>query len=138
MMWSFLWYSKVNRPHIDIYVDPLPFQFPSHLDHHRASSRVLCAVVGPHQLSLLYTWRMYANSNLPSHPTPPSPLGIHSLCLCLYFCFANSIIFIIFHPDILNLQYFNICLTPQELPVPADHIFNILSLYIPFSDKRSL
>lgn len=45
---------------------------------------------------------MYVNSNLPVHPTPPSPLGIHSLCLCLYFCFAKRIIFIIFHLDILN------------------------------------
>ena len=39
MLYSFLLYSKVNQLYIYIY---LPFfEFPSHLSHHRALSRVL-------------------------------------------------------------------------------------------------
>ena len=35
---------------------------------------------------------MYVNPNLPTHPTPPSPLWYPCVCslrLCLYFCFAD-------------------------------------------------
>ena len=39
---QFLLYSKVNQLHIYIY--PLSFGFPSHLGHHRALNRVLCAI----------------------------------------------------------------------------------------------
>ena len=39
---SFLLYSKVNQLYIYIY--PLFFGFPSHLGHHRALSRVPCAI----------------------------------------------------------------------------------------------
>ena len=38
----FLLYGKVNQLHV--YVYPLLGGFPSHLDHHRALSRVPCAV----------------------------------------------------------------------------------------------
>ena len=39
---SFLLYSKVNQSYVYIY--PLFFRFPSHLGHHRALSRVPCAI----------------------------------------------------------------------------------------------
>ena len=39
---SFLLYSKVNQSYVCIY--PLFFEFPSHLGHHRALSRIPCAM----------------------------------------------------------------------------------------------
>ena len=37
---------------------------------------------------------MYISLNLPIHPTPLLPLGIHMFVLC--FCFENKIIYTIF------------------------------------------
>ena len=42
LLCHFLLYSKVNQLYVYIY--PLFFGFPSHLDHHRALSRVPCAI----------------------------------------------------------------------------------------------
>ena len=42
MLCKFLLYSKMNQLYIYIY--PLFFGFPSHLSHHSALSRVLCAI----------------------------------------------------------------------------------------------
>ena len=40
---------------------------------------------------------MYVSPSVPIHPTPPPWFPyIFSLCLCLYFCFANKIIYTIF------------------------------------------
>ena len=77
------------------------FKFSSHLGHQRAPSRVPCAVQQVLISYVFYTQQcIYVNPNLPIHPTLPSfPLGIHtffSLRLCLYFCFANKIIYTIF------------------------------------------
>ena len=39
---------------------------------------------------------IYSNPNLPPHPTPLSPLGVHTLVLCLYICPTNRLICTIF------------------------------------------
>ena len=54
-----------------------------------------------HYLCILYIKFIYISSNLPMHPTPISPhscskVCVSSLCLCLYFCFVNRFICIIF------------------------------------------
>ena len=112
---QFLLYSKVNQLYVYIY--PLFFGFPSHLGHHRALSRVLCAiqqVLRSYLFDTQYQQCIYVNPNLPAHPpAPPAPfpLGIHtffSLCLCLYFCFVNKIVYTIFFriPHIcVNIRY---------------------------------
>ena len=41
--------------------------------------------------------------NLPIHPTPLSPIGVHFCSLCLYFQFANKIICTIFLVESLDL-----------------------------------
>ena len=82
---QFLLCSKVNQPHIYMY---LPFfGFPSHLGHQRAPRRVPCAV-----LSVLISYLFYTqyrqcicvSLSLPTHPILFSPLV--SICLCLYLC----------------------------------------------------
>ena len=73
-------------------------QFPSHLCHHRALSRVSCTIQQVLIRSLFYTQYqcvyilisvcIYINPNFPIHLTPLFPLGVHiffSFCLCLYF-----------------------------------------------------
>ena len=57
-----------------------------------------------------YQWCMCVQANLPTPPLPSFPLGVHtffSLCLCLYFCLASKIIYMIFlipHVSV-NIQY---------------------------------
>ena len=91
LLCQLLLYDKVNQPYI--YVYPLFFGLPSHLGHHKAPSRHLCAT-GSRQLSTLQMAVQYSNVN----PTPTFPLCIHvcSLRLHTYFCFANKIIFTTF------------------------------------------
>ena len=63
---------------------PLFFEFPSHLGHHRALSRVPCAV---QQVLISYLfctlWHIYVNPNLPIHPTSllTYPPDIHPFVL---------------------------------------------------------
>ena len=52
MLCQFLLYSKVNQLYVYIY--PLIFGFPSHLDHHSIESSFLSYAVGSQQLSILY------------------------------------------------------------------------------------
>ena len=114
MMCQFLLYSKVNQ--LYIYIHPLFFGFPSHLGHHRALSRVPCAIQQVLISYLFYTQYqqcIYVNPNLPIHPTlvsvvyicqfqspnsshprfPPQYPYVCSLYLCLYFCFVNKIVY---------------------------------------------
>ena len=69
---------------------PFFFGFPSHLGHHRALSRVPCAIQQDYISYLFYTQQcIYVIPNFPIHPTPPSPPWypyICSLYLCIYFC----------------------------------------------------
>ena len=80
MLCYFLLY-RVNQSHV--YMCPLFFGFPSHLGHHRALSRVPCALQYILISSLFYTqywYHMYVNPNLPIHLTLPFP------CWCPYVC----------------------------------------------------
>ena len=87
MLCQFLLYSKVNQLYVYIYL--LFFVLPSHLDHHRALSRVPCAMQQALTSYLLYTQKcIYVNTNLPIHPTPLSLLSIHMFIF--YVCFSVS------------------------------------------------
>ena len=117
----FLLHSKVNQLYMYIY--PLLLGFLFHLGHHRALSRVSSGIQQVLISYLLYTEQcIYVNPNLPIHPAPSSPSGVHSfsmlsmsvcstsvcsLCLCLYFCFANKFICTIFL-DFTYKQYYTI------------------------------
>ena len=81
MLCQFLLYNKVNQLYVYIY--PLFFGFPSHLGHHRALSRVPCAI----QFSLVINFIHSINSVYMSipfsqfilHPFPPG--SIHTSVL---------------------------------------------------------
>ena len=86
---QFILYSKVNQ--LYVYICPLFFGFPSHLGHQRALSRVPCVVQQVLISYLFYTQYqqcIYVNPNLPIHPSPTSPLGIHTFVL--YVCVSIS------------------------------------------------
>ena len=110
-------YSKVNQLYIYIY--PLFFGFLSHLGHHRALSRVPCAIPS-HYLPILYiasiVYICQSPSPSSSHPSlPPWYPYVCSLCLCLYFCFANKTIYTIsFRFHIYALVY-DICFSLSDL-----------------------
>ena len=97
---QFILYSKVNQ--LCVYIYPLFFGFPSHLGYHRALSRVPCVIQQVLISYLFYTQYqqcIYVNPNLPIPPIPhflPWYPHVHSLHLCLYFCFANKFIYIVF------------------------------------------
>ena len=82
MLCQFLLYSKATHTHththtyIYMYIyTHISFGFPSHLHHHRALSKVLCAVNQVLTCYLFYTQQcIYVNHNLQIHPTFPSPL----------------------------------------------------------------
>ena len=87
MLCQFLLYSKLNQLYIYIY--PLFFGFPSHLGHHRALSRVPCALQVLINY-LFYTQQcIYVNPHLPVHPTslPPQYPYVRSLHLCLFLLY---------------------------------------------------
>ena len=84
MLCYFLLY-KVNQS--PIYMCPLIFGFPSHLGHHRALSRVPCAlqyILISYLLYTQYRYRMYVNLSLPIHLTLPFP------CWCPYVCSSHA------------------------------------------------
>ena len=63
--------------------------FAYRLVHHGARSRVPCATVVSHWLSVSYTAvYIHVNLYLPIHPTPPSPLDVQALVL--YVCVSIS------------------------------------------------
>ena len=79
------------------------FGLPSYSGLHSALSRVPCAIQNVlisylfYIVPIVYLWQ----SKAPVPPTPPPtlPLGIHIFVVyvsCLYFCFANKIIYTIF------------------------------------------
>ena len=78
-----------------------PFVLPSPSGPHRALSRVPCAlrevliVICLHVVSIL-CWYPSQSPNSSHPPTFPLSSYICSLCLCLYFCLANKIIYTIF------------------------------------------
>ena len=54
MFSQFLLHRKVNQ--LYVYIHPLFFGFPSHLDHHRVLSRISCAIQSVLIIYLFYTW----------------------------------------------------------------------------------
>ena len=105
MLCQFLLYSKVNQLYVYIY--SLLFGFPSHLDHHRALSRVLCAIQQVLISYLVYTQQcIYVNPNLPIYPSPASHLvtinlfstpmtisvGVLFTSLLEYICFTMLLV----------------------------------------------
>ena len=127
----FLMHSKVNQLHIYIY--PLFFGFLFHLGHHGALSRVSSGIQQVLISYLLYTQqRIYVNHNLPIHPTPSSPSGVDtfsmlsmsvcSLCLCLYFCFVNKIIYTNFFRFHIHALIYHICFYLSDLLYSVGHL----------------
>ena len=92
-----LLYSKVNQSYTYIY--PLFPGFISHLYHHTAPKdfSVLCI-----RFSLvIYFMHSSVYMSITFFQFTPSPISpwypyVCSLCVCLYFCFANQIISTIF------------------------------------------
>ena len=111
MLCVLLLHSKVNQQYFYIY--PLFSGFPSHLGHHRALSRVPCAV---QQVLILYILSIVyiCQSQFILAPFPPWYLYICSLHLCLYFCFANKIIQSIFFLDSTYMGYLSKILLKQR------------------------
>ena len=75
-----------------MYINPLYFGFPSHLDHHRALSRVSSAIQQVLISYLFYTycqWCIYVNPNLIIHSTLLSHLVS---MFVLYVCFSISVL----------------------------------------------
>ena len=100
MLCQLLLHSKMNQPSINIY--PLPFGFSSHLGHPRALSEVPCAIKQfpsiiyfIHSINSVTYVSIPISQFLPQQPFPPWHPYICSLCLCLYFCFANKVIYTI-------------------------------------------
>ena len=106
-----------------------PFILPSPSGPHRALSRVPCAlrevliVICLHVVSIL---RGYPSQSPNSSHPPTFPLSsyICSLCLCLYFCLANKIIYTSFRNaygqthQIIHIRYaqiFNINYTSVKV-----------------------
>ena len=82
MLCQFLLYSKMNQ--LCIYIYPLFFGLPSHLGHHRALSRIPCAIQYILISYLFYTQYQQCicvNPNLPIPPTPtPFPPWYPYIC----------------------------------------------------------
>ena len=95
--WCLL-HSKVSQLYVYIYL--LYFAFPFHLGHHRALS-CLCYTTGSQWSSMsIPTFQFIPPSSSPWYPY------VYSLCLCLYFCFANKFIWTIFLESTYIIQYF--------------------------------
>ena len=95
--------STVQQSESAIRIHMSPFLgFPSHLGHHRTSSRAPCVIQQVVVSYLFYTQYqecIYVNPNLPIPPTLPLPHWYPYICslhLCLYFCFVDKIIYTIF------------------------------------------
>lgn len=80
MLCHFLLHSKANQ--LYVYIHPFLFGFLSHLGHHRALTRVPCAVQQLPISYILYTWECkYVTPSVPVHPTP-TPFS--RWCPCLF------------------------------------------------------
>ena len=88
-----------NRPYIRMY--PRLPGVPSRSGHYIALNRAPCAIPGVLISYPLYTASMASKCQSPSPSSSyhlPSPWHPYFCFLCLYFCFANMIIYTIF-PD---------------------------------------
>ena len=89
MLYYFLLYSKVNQLYIDIY--PFLFGFPSHLSHHKALSRVPCAVYS--WFSLVMCFIQSGVYLYPSQPPKPSHTLPPTLVSMLFFMSMSLFLF---------------------------------------------
>ena len=105
---------------ICIHISPFFFGFPSHLGHHRALSRVLCAIQQVLIRYLFYTQYQQCicvNPHLPIPPTPVSPLVsiyLFSMSVSLFLlCKQNHLYhFSRFHIYVL---IYDICFSLSDL-----------------------
>ena len=87
MLCQFLLYSKVNQLYVYMYL--LFFVLPSHLDHHRALSRVPCAT--QQALTSYYFIQSSVYMSTPVSQFIPPPLSLLSIhMLILSVCFSIS------------------------------------------------
>ena len=87
---------------------PLFFGFPFCLGHHRATSRVPVLYSRVSLVVCLIHGGVHRSVPISQFiPPPPSPHGVHMfvLCVCLYVCFANKIIYTTF----LDSTYVHYC-----------------------------
>ena len=79
---------------------PFFFGFPSHIGHHRALSRVPCALQKVLISYLFIHNSVYLSISISQFiipfPVPSWYPHVCSLCLCLYFCFADKFTYTIF------------------------------------------
>ena len=85
-----------------IHIYALPFGLPPHSGHHRAISRAPCALYyvlymlySLSTVSIVFMCQFQSPNSSHHYPFPPYPC-ICPLCLYLYFCFPNKIIYTIF------------------------------------------
>ena len=117
MSCQFLLYSKVNQ--LYIYTYPLFFRLSSHLGHHRALSRVPCAVQQPLISSLVYTQQsIHVNLSLPVHPTSPPPT------LVTISLFSTSVTISVqakFEPKLILHEFFSQKIINSISPISKCH-----------------
>ena len=112
MLYQSLLYNKVNQLYVYIYL--IPLAPPFHLLHRSRSSQStrlssLCSTAASHQLYILHmAVYIYVSAAPPILSTLPFPLYVlvHSLCLCLYSCPANSCVSI----HLYHISRFHICM----------------------------
>ena len=140
----FLLHRKVNQSHVYLYT--LFLDFPSHLGDRRAVSTVpvlhskfSVVIHFIHSTSSVCSSAPVSQLILPS-PLPACCPWICSLCLCLYFCFANKIV--IPFPQIphicVNIQYlfFSFWLTSFCMTIFSLQIISFLCMLSSPSSSR--
>ena len=116
MVCSFLLYSKVNQLYMYIWHLSFEISFPFRSPRITEWSS-LCCPVGSHS-PLFYTqWRVCQSQSSSSFysPVPSWCSYICSLCLCLYFYFANRFIGTIFSRFYIYVLIYNICFSLCDL-----------------------
>lgn len=110
--------AQQREPVVRIHISPR-FGLPSHGGHHRAPSGVPALHTRSRESSTLCIVSVVIHVN-PSLPAPPTFLlspwcpCIGSLCLCVYFYFANKIVYTNFF-RLHMYALIHICLFPSDL-----------------------
>ena len=112
-----------NESAVCMYI-PFPFGLPSHSGHCRALSRAPCAIYCvPISFDLVHSidmyishMYMYVSLILPvSSRLPPWYPYVCFLRLCLYFCFADKVIYTIFLDCTTYVLIYNTCFSLSDL-----------------------
>ena len=102
-----------------IHISPF-FGFPSHLGHHGALSRGPCAVQEALMfpilciVSVVYTCQAQSPNSSHTHFSPWYPY-VRSLCLCIYYCFADKINLYSFSRLRMYALIYGICFSLSDL-----------------------